>query len=321
LVIDIFCHFYPKKYLKEYPKAMWDSMVRSIGRPYPVLSIKDVVIEPIAEFARFFDPEARLKCMDNCGIDTQVLSLAMTPIMPSINDPFELIRIANDAMVEEFVEKYPDRFVGVANLASLTGEALDELDRCINDLGLKGVQIFTNMNGKPLDSREFLPFYEKMAKYDLPILIHPTEIKAEESIWIQRYCPVDWPFYSTLAMGMIISGGILQKFPNLKFVIHHLGGGIIPFYEKRIGKRATSYKMFYADTATNGSVSAMRCGYDFFGPEHIVFATDYPYFSRSDPLSGETLVRDVLRSVKDLDIPEEHKQMIFEDNARKLLKL
>jgi len=332
LVIDIFNHCFPKKYIMEYIKTKY-----GIGARW-------AKFEPSVESMDFWDPETRIKVMDKFGIDMQVLNLAMIPYQLS-PEPFELTKVANDGIAEEFVEKYPDRFVGVANLASLTGEALDELDRAIRDLGLKGVQIFTHMNGKPLDSREFLPFYEKMAKYDLPILIHPTSIGVPEDAnpWPRDYgLSLNWPYYSSMVMGMLVYGGILQKYPKLKVVIHHLGG-MIPFYSERIqgfydnqrgrfqgrprglgivtlDRHPMEYfKLFYADTATNGSVSAVRCGYDFFGPEHVVFATDYPYNIIGPPTYED--LGDTVKSVKEVDISEEHKQMIFEDNARKLLKL
>jgi len=320
LIIDIFNHCFPKRYLKEVAKTR---------RMEPELAYMQFDLEPSMERADFWDPETRIKVMDKFGIDIQVLDLAMAPFVIPPLEPLTLNKIANDGIVEEFIEKYPERFVGVATLTSLTGEALDELDRAIRDLGLKGVQIFTNINGKSLDSSEFLPLYEKMAKYDLPILIHPTSWGMAEDVnpWPRKYgISLHWPYYSSNAMGMLVYGGILKKYPNLKVVIHHLGG-MIPFYGVRIWgwtrrrqeDPMEDFKKFYADTATNGSVAAMKCGYDFFGPEHVVFATDYPY----NVIGPPTYIglQETVKSVKDLDIPEEHKQMIFENNTRKLLKM
>ena len=324
MIIDIFNHCFPSKYLKEVAKTK---------RVEPALAYMQYEPEPAPERADFWNPATRIKVMDKFGIDIQVVNLAMAPFVLPPLEPLALNKLANDGIVEEFVNKYPERFVGLATLTSLTGEALDELDRCIRDLGLKGVQIFTNVNGKPLDSPEFLPFYEKMAKYDLPILIHPTSMNVVEDTnpWASKYgISLNWPYYSSNAMGMLVYGGVLQKYPNLKVVIHHLGG-MIPFYGVRIWgwarTRLTSlgydpidyFKMFYADTATNGSVSAMKCGYDFFGPEHVVFATDYPY----NVIGPPTYIglSETVKSVKELAIPENEKQMIFEGNARRLLKM
>lgn len=320
MIIDIFNHCFPKRYLKEVAKTRWME---------PELAYMQFDLEPSMERADFWDPETRIKAMDKFGIDIQVLDLAMAPFVIPPLEPLILNKIANDGIVEEFIEKYPERFVGVATLTSLTDEALDELDRAIRDLGLKGVQIFTNINGKPLDSPEFLPLYEKMAKYDLPILIHPTSWGMPEDLnpWPRKYgISLHWPYYSSNAMGMLVYGGIFKKYPKLKVVIHHLGG-MIPFYGVRIWgwtrrrqeDPMEDFKKFYVDTATNGSVAAMKCGYDFFGPEHVVFATDYPY----NVIGPPTYIglQETVKSVKDLDIPEEHKQMIFENNARKLLKM
>jgi len=193
------------------------------------------------------------------------------------------------------------------------------------------------MSGEPLDSPAFLPFYEKMAKYNLPIWIHPTHW--EYYRWIHDYRLIQifgWPFDTSLAMARLVFGGILQRYPDLKFIIHHLGG-MIPYFSERITgfyeddphvygalfpyelqKPPIKYfKMMYADTVVNGSISALKCGYSFYGPEHVVFATDHPF----GPEKGERWTREILKSVRTLEIPPEDKQKIFEDNARRILKL
>jgi len=324
LIIDLFCHIYPKNFLKAYVKTQLPQLLRFVEAEYGVGD------------AYFVDEDARIKYMDKYGIDIEVLTLALPHIWQTISDPIKLVKLANDSMAE-VAEKHSQRLLGTATLPVLTGEALDELDRAISELDLKGVQIFTNINGKPLDSPEFMPFYEKMSKFDLPIWIHPTHW--EYYNWIQDYRLIQilgWPFDTSLAMARIVFGGILQKYPNLKFIIHHLGG-MIPYFDERINgfyeddphvygalfpyelKRPPTeyFKMMYADTVVNGSIPALKCGYSFYGPEHMVFATDYPF----GPEKGERWTREILKSVKDLDIPEKEKKMIFEDNARKILKI
>ena len=328
LVIDIFSHIYPKKFLKAYVKTQLPQLLRFVEAEYG------------AGDAYFIDEDARIKYMDKYGIEFEVLTIALPDVWQTIGEPIKLTRLANDSMAEA-IEKHSQRLLGTATLPLLTGEALDELDRAIRDLGLKGVQIFSNMGGKPLDSPEFTSFYEKMSKYDLPIWIHPTHW--EYYSWIQDYRLLQifgWPFDTSLAMGRIVFGGILQKYPNLKFIIHHLGG-MIPYFDERIrgfydealmhshvyGGHLFPYdlkkdpieyfKMMYADTVVNGSIPALKCGYSFYGSEHVVFATDYPF----GPEKGERWTREILKSVKELDISEEHKRNIFEDNARKLLKI
>lgn len=326
MIIDVFCHIYPKKFLKAYVKTRLPQLLRFIE------------IGTGADEAFFVDENWHIKYMDRCGIDIEVLSLAYPPLWQTVSDILELTKVANDS-ISEITRRHSDRLLGIATLPILTGEALDELDRTIMDLGLKGVQIFSNVYGKPLDSPEFIPFYEKMCRYDLPIWIHPTS--HEYYSWIGDFKLLScfgWPFDTSLAMSRIVFGGILEKYPSLKFIVHHLGG-MIPYFEERIkgfydeaimhpyvyGENPCKlknhpieyFKMMYADTVVNGSLPALKCGYSFYGPEHIVFATDYPY----GPEKGERWARDILKSVKELDIPEEDKRKIFEDNVRRIIKI
>jgi len=328
LIIDLFCHICPRNFLKAYVKTQVPQLLRFVEAAYA------------AGDAYFVDENTRLKYMDKYGIDIEVLTLSIPHIWHNIRDPIKLVTLANDAMAE-IAQKNSPRLLGTATLPVLTGEALDELDSAISDLGLKGVQIYSNMSGDPLDSPAFLPFYEKMAKHNLPIWIHPTHW--EYYSWIQDYRLIQifgWPFDTSLAMARLVFGGILQRYPTLKFIIHHLGG-MIPYFSERISgfydeaimhphvygahlfpyeltKPPIEYfKMMYADTVVNGSIPALKCGFSFYGPEHVVFATDHPF----GPEKGERWTREILKSVRALEIPAEDKQKIFEDNARRILKL
>jgi aminocarboxymuconate-semialdehyde decarboxylase len=312
MVIDAFCHLYPKKLLKAFVKAKLPWIPASLA------------FEP-TEKPHFYDPETRIKYMDKFGIDLQVVAPVSPQLwIPPVPNRLELAKIANDS-VFEIVEKYPERFMGVAMVPFLTGEALDELDRAITDLGMKGAQIFSNIDGKPLDSPEFIPFYEKMCRYDLPIWIHPTDTPSYG--WMDEYDlngMLGWAFDTSLAMCRLALGGVLQKYPSLKFIAHH-SGGMISFYDLRVrncGKRLRGkdvidyFKMFYVDTSMV-SIPALKCSLSFFGPEHTVFAIDYP-FGLPSP---EEATRETLKRIQEIDIPEEDRKMICEGNARRLLKM
>jgi len=121
------------------------------------------------------DIDARFRLMDKYEGYKQVLVPSGTPVETlQPKDSVRLAKIANDEMAE-LVIKYPDRFVaGVATLPmNDMDSALKEADRAIKDLKLKGIVISTSVNGKPLDLPEYMPLYEKMAKYDLPVWLHP----------------------------------------------------------------------------------------------------------------------------------------------------
>jgi predicted TIM-barrel fold metal-dependent hydrolase len=133
---------------------------------------------------------------------------------------------------------------------------------------------------------------------------------------------------------------MLQKLPNLKIITHHLGA-MAPYFEariglgmdqmgartsdedygallKRLGKRPLDYfRMFYGDTAVNGSAPAIRCGLDFFGPDRVLFGTDCPF----DPEGGPTFIRESIRAIDSLKLPERVRSRVYYDNALRMLRL
>jgi aminocarboxymuconate-semialdehyde decarboxylase len=248
----------------------------------------------------------------------------------------------------EYVAKYPDRFPGfIASLPMNNPEAVvAETERAIKDLKAVGVQVFTNVNGKPLDIPELKPLFEKMAEYDLPIWIHParganfpdylSEDKSKYEIW----WTLGWPYETSVAMARIVFARYFDEFPNLKIITHHMGA-MIPYCEGRVGpgwdqlgsrtsdedytvllkqlkKRPLDYfKMFYADTALFGSVAGTKCGLEFFGADNVLFASDSPF----DPEKGPGYIRETIKIIEELPISDEDRNKIFEGNARKLMKL
>lgn len=327
--IDIFPHILTPKYKEAFRKINGSE---TFARMHDVISTLS-------------DLNHRFRIMDEHDGLVQVLTLSSPPAEKFVNpkEALDLARLANDEMAE-LVLKYPDRFI--AAVASLPmnnmDAALDEVDRAIKDLHLKGVQIFTPINDKPLDSPEFLPLYEKMCQYDLPIWIHPQrepdypDYRSEKTSKYAIHAMFGWVYETSAAMVRLVLSGILEKYPNLKFITHH-GGAMIPFLEKRIISfidfSATRFKanilenisrppidyfkMFYADTAIYGHTTGLMCSYDFYGVKHVVFGTDMPY----DSQFGLTLTRETIKSIERMAISNTDKKMIFEDNARELLHL
>jgi predicted TIM-barrel fold metal-dependent hydrolase len=245
----------------------------------------------------------------------------------------------------ELVYKYPDRFVAAVACLPMNNmdAALKEADRAIRDLRFRGVLIYTPIDDKPLDSPEFMPLYEKMAHYDLPILIHPmrspnyADYRTETESKFKVFSTFGWPYETTVAMTRIVFSGILQKYPNLKFVTHH-AGGMVPYLEERIkqfydvgemrrGEKYVHgltkppieyYRMFYADTALYGSTPALMCAHAFFGPDRLLFGVDMPL---GDTELGNRNYRQTIRAIEQMDIGDEGKTKIYEDNARKIYRL
>ncbi len=326
MIIDIFCHVYPKNFL---------AALAGMQSPLPHVSF---TAEIKKGWEDFIDLDLRLTHMDRHGVDMQVLSLA-TPAFESVSlkDQIELAKLANEG-IAEIITKYPKRFLGITTLPMLNMDAaLEEMDRSIKELGLKGIQIFSNIGGKPLDAPELIPFYEKVVRYDVPLLLHPTWWNYYD--WIMEYGMWNifgWPFDTSLAMGRIVFGGVLERFPTLKVVTHHLGA-MVPFFVERIrgfydqGQQYTNlsthakitkppldyFKLFYADTAVYGWKPALNCALAFFGPDHILFATDYPF----GPEAGERYLHCTVQSIHELEISEEDKEKIFSGNVRCLFKI
>jgi predicted TIM-barrel fold metal-dependent hydrolase len=307
MVIDIFCHFMPEKYL--------------------AALIKKARLTP--DFNRELANDAntkidvRLRLMERYPEVVQVLSISQPPIekvaLPEV--AVELAQIANDGLAE-LAAKYPDKFISAVACLPMNDidAALKEADRAITQLGFRGVEIYSNINGEPLDSPKFRPLYEKMLRYNLPIWLHPClGITGDLALF-------GWPYETSAAAVRLVAGGIIRDYPGIKFIIHH-GGSMVSFFEGRInwmfplefGREIQDprehFRKFYCDTAVYGSKSALRCSYDFFGAEHILFGTDMPLGPRFG-LTAETI-----RSIKEVDIPEGDKEKILSGNAVKILNL
>ncbi len=332
--IDLFCHILPPRY--------FDRMTAISARgAYMQKRIREIPV--------MVDLDLRFTMMDLFGDYVQVLSLAAPPIeaLAGPDETPDLARLANDSMAE-IVARHPDRFPGF--IASMpmnnVDAALREIDRAVTDLHAAGIQIFTNVNGRPLDDPAFAPIFERMASLDRPIWMHPSrtasfaDYAAESKSMLYLLCTFGWPYETSVAMGRILFAGYFDRFPDLKVITHHMGG-MIPYFAGRIGpgldqlgvrtddedltvylkrlqKRPYDYfKMFYADTALFGARDAMECGLKFFGTDQVVFASDFPF----DPEKGTFNIRETIKDVDNLPISDADRRKIYEGNARRLLKL
>jgi predicted TIM-barrel fold metal-dependent hydrolase len=324
MIVDIFCHHVSSPIIEVIEKARWtrEGKVPDKGGP------KRFACPP-----QNADPEVRLGVMDMYGINVQALSLTMESLDGfDTREAAELCRHSNDNNYA-LCRAYPDRFVNICAISLLDVRgAMNELDRSINELDCRGVTVATNQNGKGLDSPDYFPFYEKLAKHDLPLLLHPTNWKsyplADESQWMfmSRF---GWPLDSTQAVWRLIFGGVLDRYPTLKIVMHHLGA-LFPYFAGRIqfGLTTLAEKLskdiseywtnIYGDSALSaGPAEAYACGYAFFGPDRVLYGSDYPF----GPEAGERFVRGNMAGLTALNIPAEDMQKILGGNAKRLLKI
>ncbi|MGP3920226.1 amidohydrolase family protein [Nonomuraea sp. 10N515B] len=314
--------------------------------------MRELAVDPGAlkrwlDLSALHDLDARLRMMDEFGDGyQQVLTLSSPPIelLASPAESAPLARLANESMLE-LCEKHPERFPAfVASLPMNNPDAaLDELAYAIDDLGARGVQVFTNVNGRPLDDPAFQAVFDEMARRDLPIWMHPTRSAAfadyatEDTSKYEIWWALGWPYETSAAMARLVFSGLFERHPDIKIITHHLGA-MIPYLEGRIGlgwsdqlgsrtagedysnllpRRPLEYfRRFYADTALSGSAIGTRCGLDFFGADHVLFGTDCPF----DPEGGPMYIRETIRVIDALDITDAAREQIYHHNIRRLMR-
>ena len=332
--IDIFNHIFPKSY--------FDKMVSTAP------NAKDMN-KRVRNIPCLVDLDVRFRIMDMFEDYAQIICLGAPPIEAFGPPPVstDLAKVANDGMAE-FVTKYPDRFPGfIASLPMNDPDGLlAEAKRAINDLGAVGVQIFTNVLGKPLTRPETTPLFDLMAELDRPIWMHPArgadfpDYKGEPKSHYEIWFTFGWPYETSVAMAHMVFSGLFDRHPDLKIITHHLGG-MIPYFEGRVGpgwdqlgtrtsdedytlllkklkKRPLDYfHLFYADTALFGAREGTICGLKFFGADRVLFASDSPF----DPEKGSAYIRWTIEIIDSLDIKPTERKAIYEGNARRLLKL
>jgi len=327
MIVDIYTHIVPPQLLKS---------LESLGQG-------SGLVKRMAAVHELHNLDARFRAMDAFGDYRHVISLPNPPL-EAITTPvqgLDLARLSNDAMAD-MVRRHPDRlpaFVAALPFHDMDS-TMEELKRAIETLGARGIQIFTNVNGRPLDEPQFAPIFAEMEKYDLPIWLHPARTAAmkdyagEQQSRLEMWWCFGWPYETSVAMSRLALSGVFDRHPKLKIITHHLGG-MIPYFDKRIedgmamlGTRTQTedytgilaslkrplieyFHMFYADTALFGQSRGLACGLDFFGASNVVFATDAPF----GPVAA---TRD---GVGHLDLEKAQLEAIHHGNAEKLLKM
>ncbi len=293
---------------------------------------------------RMFAEEERVDWLDRHGIDRQVINLAAPMVFQNAGPDAALsaTRVANDE-IRRIADEWPDRFIATGTVPFLTDEYVDEARRCVEELGMRGIQIFSNVNGRLLDDEAFEPFWAAMDDLDAPVWIHPQLHDWHEydqgTTWI--YKMLGWPFDTTVAVARLIFTGVLERYRNVELVTHHLGG-MLPYVIGRVRSwyrtRREEPELYanpemadlsepleayfdrvYGDTAVSsvGESYPLRCGYEFFGPEHMVFSADYPF----GPDRGEYWVGTIKEAMDELRIPDGEKERIYSGNVTELLDL
>jgi uncharacterized protein len=334
LKLDAFCHIIPAEYAR---------LFEAVGDVPAAANLR----KRIAGIPSLSDLDVRFSQMDEFGDYRQIVSIPAPPAEdlgpPEVSREFA--KIGNQGLAD-LVERHPDRFAGFVACLPMNevGAALDEIDAAVAQ-GALGIQVYTHVGGVPMDDPRFEPIYARMAELDKTIWVHPCRTSAwadhptEERSKFEIWWALGWEYDTAVFMSRLVFSGVLERYPALKVLVHH-GGSMIPHFAGRVGpgwdqlgsrtpdsqkedvahpplsKRPIEYfKQFYADTALFGAPHALRCSLEFFGADHILFASDSPY----DPEKGPGYIRASIADVESLGLSDRERSLIFEGNARRLL--
>jgi len=330
LRIDIHCHYLNPEVAAKVAHLNPAQYEPSFTFANPLT--REVNLKQVQErAAKLSTIEERLKDMDRMGVDIQAVSPAPNQCYywaePDLGA--ELARMVNDRLAG-IVATWPDRFVALGSVPLQRVDlAIAELERCVKQLGLRGVEILPNVNGMELtDPRLHLEkFFAKVQELGVVIFMHPLGFTQGQRL-VDHYFNnvIGNPLETTVAVSHLIFDGVMERNPKLKIVLPH-GGGYLAHYWARmdhahrarrdcdtvIKKTPSSYlKKFYFDTITFDN-QMLRQMIDRYGAEHLLLGTDYPYdMGEEDPVGLIASVPGLSRSERNL---------IEGGNAARLLKI
>lgn len=283
--------------------------------------------------ARFFgvtpamtDVAKRIEDMDRVGIDVEVVSLSTPNVFfTSAEHQPAVARMINDAYAE-LIAVYPKRFKAFASIPMDAPEsALKELHRAINELKLNGVVLLSNIGGNALTAREYRQFFAEANRMKLCIFLHPMLPANSEPFREYVLGPIiGFPFDTSLAVARMCYAGMFEEFPDIKWIIGHLGGAVPYLMERmdngfrdfaecreKIDKLPSVYlKRLYYDTVSF-SPYTLKMVRDMVGADHMVMGSDYPHLLGS--------IDRAVSSIENLEISDEEKYQIFSRSALSIL--
>jgi aminocarboxymuconate-semialdehyde decarboxylase len=273
--------------------------------------------------------EVRLADMDALGVDVQAISLSPYQLFHWAEGDLgeSAFRLVNHDLAE-LVSAHPDRFIALGAVPMQeTVAAVSELRRCSRELGFRGIEIATHIEGEEISSPRLEPFWEAVEDLGMVVFIHPTNFTQPQRFTDHFFLnTIGHPLEETICAGRLIFDGVIERHPGLKLVFAH-GGGYLPAYAGRfdhayharedvrhgLPRPPSEYlAMFYFDTMVFAP-DQIRFLVTRYGADHVLLGTDYPYdMGMTDPLG-------LIDRVPDLTGPE--RDLIVGGNAVRLLGL
>jgi len=322
--IDVHTHFQCLEFVKHLqgrsmlPKSLLD------GGNYIIQCAAGLTVPAIP---KVIDMEEKLRDMEEMKIDVAVLSHGI-PFGPDVLDGQEAddwAKRINDNLAE-IIDRYPGKFVGFGSIGfGDCQQSIAEVDHCIKKLGFKGIQVFSNVSNKLLDSSEFAPVLKHIGMLGVPMHLHPAiplnRVGLESA---SQFLSLGFPYDTSLNTVRLIQSGLLDETPDLKLIVAHIGG-VLPYLIGRIGTYSAPSRLFpdtsllkypiehylhklYVDTVCY-HIEALECCYKVIGAEHMLYGTDHP-FGRYD-VPAEL--------VEQLNCSPSERELIYHRNAERLL--
>jgi predicted TIM-barrel fold metal-dependent hydrolase len=249
--------------------------------------------------------ETYLESMDDLGVDMLVLH-------STANRP-DSCRELNDRTAK-LCQDYPDRIVGLAAVPLLyPQEAVREVDRSIDELGLKGLKIYPRAQKVTLDQQSIRPILARAAELGVPVLTHCTPLPMAYSGYHGQYVSID---NTAGNLARLFFGGVFSEIPELKIIGAHLGAGMV-FYKDFLLEVNEDWarhfdNIYYDLSGYPFSEKMIKAAIDIVGEDHLLFGTDYP-------LVGTEVVGQLVTKIRGFDLREEVKEKILGGNVARLL--
>ena len=322
--LDLHTHFYTDKYFQTIRDLPSEFSFAESSTGQTIITYRG---------ARFFgvtpamtDVSKRIEDMDRVGIDVEVVSLSTPNVFFTTAEHQPAVATMINDSYAELIAAHPTRFKGFASIPmDAPDAALKELHRAIDELKLNGVVLLSNIGGKQLTSSEYREFFAEANRMKLCIFLHPMIPTNADAFREYVLGPIiGFPFDTSLAVARMCYDGMFEDFPDIRWIIGHLGGAI-PYLMERMDNGYRDFADCRVKIDKLPSVYLKRLNYDtvsfsphtllmvrnMVGADHMVMGSDYPHLLGS--------IDRAVSSIEDLEIGADEKQKIFEGTALSIL--